>query len=208
MKKSDFNSIIISFVLAMIGTIYAYFNASTNPLFGLPIIALLIITFLVSFILLFMIFKYLVFGLILSKKEIIPSKDIPKATSNVTNTFVPGSTAPQIKPAPIIKPQTFVKEPEPIKEKAHEDMSLIVENITEPLAVSEKKKSLVIDNTIDNVKDEERKVRRDEIVKESEATTLVDLGSGTSEPKTDDKDKESDAPKFRKLTSFEDVDNK
>ena len=77
MKKSDFNSIIISFVLAMIGTIYAYFNASTNPLFGLPIIALLIITFLVSFILLFMIFKYLVFGLILSKKEIIPSKYEP-----------------------------------------------------------------------------------------------------------------------------------
>ncbi|MEI8364491.1 MAG: hypothetical protein WCF78_03475 [archaeon] len=210
MNKDDLISISIAFVLGMIGTIFAYFNASSNPLFGLPIIALLIITFLISFTLLFVIFKYLVFGLILKKKEIIPSREIPKATSTVKNTFVPGSNAPQAREvqAPKVQSPTPVKVPEPVKEEVHKDVSLMVENITEPQVVPEKKDVLVLDNTIDHVKNEERNVRREEIVKESVATTLVDLNPEVSKSKIEDKPSDPEAPKFRKLSTFEDIDKK
>jgi len=208
MNKDDLISIVVAFVLGMIGTIYASFNASSNPLFGLPIIALLIITFIISFTLLFVIFKYLVFGLILKKKEIIPSREIPKATSTVKNTFVPGSNAPQAREVQTPKPQAPVKAPETVKEEVHKDVSLMVENITEPLAVPEKKDTLVLDNTINQVKNEERTVRREEIVKESVATTLVDLNPETPKPKIEDKPSEPEAPKFRKLSTFEDIDKK
>jgi len=213
MKKEDLISIIISFVLGMIGTIFAYFNSSSTTLFGLPKIGLLIITFIISFALLFIIFKYLVFGLILKKKDVIPSKEIPKATSNVKNTFVPGSNAPQARevqaPKTPTQTQVPVKAPEPIKEEVSKDVSLMVENITEPLDVPEKKDSLVLDNTIDHVKNEERNIRREEIVKEAEATTLVDLNEGTTKSKPEDnKPQDSGTPKFRKLTSFEDADKK
>ena len=210
MNKDDLISIVISFVLGMIGTIYASFNAASETLFGLPKMVLLITTFIISFTLLFIIFKYLVFGLILKKKEIILSREIPKATSNVKNTFVPGSNAPQAKEAQAPKTQTQapVKTPEPVKEEVHKDVSLMVENITEPLAVKEKKDSLIIDNTIDQVKNEERTIRREEIVKESKDTTLVDLNPEVPKPKIEDKPSEPEAPKFRKLSTFEDIDKK
>jgi len=199
MKREDYISIIVSFVLGVVGVCYAYLNSSTNTLFGLPAFVLLVISFLISFVLLFIIFKYLVFGLILKKTELISGKEIPKVTSNVTNTFVPGSTVPQSKPTPI-KPQVT----EPIKE----DVSIIVENITDPVAISEKKKALVVDNTIDTMKFEERKIRRDEIVKEAENKTLADFNLDAKKPKEEVTQKESDVPKFKKLTSFEDIDNK
>jgi hypothetical protein len=209
MNKDDLISIIIAFVLGMIGTIYASFNVSSNPLFNLPIIALLIITFIISFTLLFLIFKYLVFGLILKKKEVIPSREIPKATSTVKNTFVPGSNAPQAREvqAPKVQAPT-IKAPEIVKEEVHKDVSLMVENITEPQVVPEKKDTLILDNTIDHVKNEERTIRREEIVKESVATTLVDLNPEVPKPKIEDKPSEPEAPKFRKLSTFEDIDKK
>jgi len=156
---------------------------------------------------LFCIFYFFVFGFILKPKLPLPSKEIPKVTSNVKNTFVPGSNVAQVKePAP--KP-IFTKNP--ITEEVHKDVSLMVDNLTsQPVVVPENKKDvLVVDNTINQVKDEIRTKRRDEIIKETETKTLLDINEkSTPIVEKTKEEQEADIAKFKKLSKFDDVDKK
>jgi len=204
MKREKVLSLVFAVILSLIGTIIANFKGTVTTMFGLPKIALLVIAFIVSFGILYVIFYYLVFGLILKPRLPLPAKEIPKTTSNINNTFVPGSNVPQPKvqaPKPV-----FVK-PEPVKEEVHKDVSLMVDNLTsQPDVIPDKKKDvLVVDNTINHVQDEVRTKRRDDIVKEVEAKSLLDVGTPTEKTK---EDIEADLTKLKKLSKFEDLDKK
>jgi len=207
MNKEKVLSIVFAIILALAGTITAYFKGTVTTMFGLSKIPLLIIAFILSFAILFCIFYYLVFGFILKPKLPLQAKEIPKVTSNVKNTFVPGSNVPQVK-EPVPKP-IFTKDP--IKEEVHKDVSLMVENLTsQPDVVSVAKKDvLVVDNTINHVQDDIRTKRRDDIVKEVEAKSLLDVGTKNNPiiEKTKE-EQEADIAKFKKLSKFDDVDKK